>query len=372
MGFVDKIKNALFEEVEEEVEEEKEEKPKKEKVKKSGSLSVKDRLIKREKEREKEKEKQKDKEKDKEKEKPIAKKVVLDDTLDERVDYHELRDEDFDIEPLTDDLEEENSNSIPSFTVIDERDLIVDDYVEEKPLISETHSKEKAKPKVEEFNYYEEKDSKPYGINKDSNIKMHEYGAISKKEEKSVFRPSPIISPIYGLLDKNYKKEDIVNRRETHITSSYERRNLSVDDVRKKAYGTISDDLIDDMDKEVVQEEKQITEKFDDNVLVDLSDENKKPEIDTITMGDAEEYFEDLGLEYNVDYVDASKDNKKEEKKEVEEVKEKKVEVKKREKDSYDEVEEVNEVTEVAEDSTDDSDDDNLFDLIDSMYQEKE
>ena len=29
-----------------------------------------------------------------------------------------------------------------------------------------------------------------------------------------------------------------------------------------------------------------------------------KPELDKITMGDAEEYFEDLGLEYNVDYKD--------------------------------------------------------------------
>lgn len=363
MGFVDKIKNALFEEVEEEVEE-REEKPKKEKVKKSGTLSVKDKLIKREKEA-----------REREKEKPIAKKVVLDDTLDERVDYHELRDEDFDIEPLTEDVEEDRKNSIPSFTVIDEKDLIVDDYVEEKPLITSVIPEKEEKKVVEEFDYYEDNHSKPYGINRDNDIKMHEYGAISRKEEKSIFRPSPIISPIYGILDKNYKKEDIVNRKETRITSSYERRNLSVDEVRKKAYGTISDDLIDDMDKEIELEEKKPVIKEEENLLVDLSDDNKKPELDKITMGDAEEYFEDLGLEYNVDYVDASKDAKVEEKEEVkeekEEIKEEKVEeVKKREKDSYDEVEEI--VEEKESDTTSDDEDDNLFDLIDSMYQEKE
>ena len=364
MGFVDKIKNALFEEVEEEIEE-KEEKPKKEKVKKSGTLSVKDKLIKREKEA-----------REREKEKPIAKKVVLDDTLDERVDYHELRDEDFDIEPLTEDVEEERKNSIPSFTVINDSDLIVDDYVEEKPLIDNVISEER-KNKLEgvdvrEFDYYEDNRSKPYGIDKDNDIKMHEYGAISRKDEKSIFRPSPIISPIYGILDKNYKKEDIVNKKETHITSSYERRNLSVDDVRKKAYGTVSDDLLDDMDRELEKEDKKSILQPEENLLVDLSDDDKKPELDKITMGDAEEYFEDLGLEYNVDYVDASKDTKVEEKEEIkeekEDKKEKKVEeVKKREKDSYDEVEEVEE-----ESNTTDDEDDNLFDLIDSMYQEKE
>lgn len=345
MGFVDKLKNALFEEVEEEIEE-KEEKPKKEKVRKN---SVKDKLIKREKEK-------KDNDKKEKEEKPIAKKVLLEDTLDERVDYHELRDEDFEIEPLTEEKEEE---SIPKFTVIDDSDLIVDDYQEEKPLISDTVRD--VKEEKEEFSYYDNS-SKPYGIDRDNNIKMHEYGAISRKEEKSIFRPSPIISPIYGILDKNYKKEDIVNKRDTHITSSYERKNMSIEDVRKKAYGTISDDLMDDMDKEIGKEEdvKEVLLN-DDNLLVDLSDDNKKPEVDSITMGDAEEYFEDLGLEYNVDYVDKDKESDKKQK---------------REKDHYEEVEEqvpnIQEIEDKEENDKVDDDDDNLFDLIDSMYQEKE
>ena len=31
-------------------------------------------------------------------------------------------------------------------------------------------------------------------------------------EDRKVFRPSPIISPVYGVLDKNYRKEEIVDK----------------------------------------------------------------------------------------------------------------------------------------------------------------
>ena len=50
------------------------------------------------------------------------------------------------------------------------------------------------------------------------------------------FKPSPVISPVYGVLDKNYKKEDIVIRNE-------EKKIIDVDSVRKKAFGTLEDDI---------------------------------------------------------------------------------------------------------------------------------
>ena len=73
-----------------------------------------------------------------------------------------------------------------------------------------------------------------------------------------------------------------------------------------------------------------------------------------VTMGDAVEYFEDLGLEYNVDYMDASKQPPKKEQKTY--------------KVSEADIEDVSVLgtKPVAQD------DDNLFDLIDSMYQEQE
>ncbi len=62
--------------------------------------------------------------------------------------------------------------------------------------------------------------------------------------QPKVFKPSPIISPIYGILDKDYKKDEIktrnvVNNKPTNIKIT------SYDVVRRKAYGTLEDDLED-------------------------------------------------------------------------------------------------------------------------------
>ena len=42
-----------------------------------------------------------------------------------------------------------------------------------------------------------------------------------------------------------------------------------------------------------------------------MTDKEEAPGIAKITLGDAEEYFEDLGLEYNVDYTDVEKEQEK-------------------------------------------------------------
>ena len=60
------------------------------------------------------------------------------------------------------------------------------------------------------------------------------------KEEKKHFKPTPIISPVYGVLDKNYSKEDITTKQ-----TRVERTNtiVTIDEVRKKAFGTLEDEL---------------------------------------------------------------------------------------------------------------------------------
>ncbi|MBQ6539355.1 MAG: hypothetical protein IJL76_03670 [Bacilli bacterium] len=386
---MDKLKNALFEEVEEEVDDTKPipVKPKKEKekvVKKTES--VKDKIKKK-----------------KEREKLESEKALVDD----RVDHHVLKDEDFEIKPKlerrNDDedmvLDKPISVEGNTFKVIEDKDLIVDDSFDDTAqivdIIDETNTddtysyyEEEAPKKMEDKEVREayqkaESHNNLYGMN-NSTIKMHEYGSMSKKEEKTIFKPSPIISPVYGVLDKNYKKEDVVSKADTPFRSSYERTNMSVDDVRKKAYGTLSDDLIDDMDKELenTMPIPKIDEDYNEDTVVDLSAEEAKPEVKTVTMGDAEEYFNDLGLEYNVDYKDAS-NSKQEEKKEEEpkhaseeekfEVKEEPKEENKEVKEKLDEEKvEVKEEPEVKKEKSDEENDDNLFDLIDSMYQESE
>ena len=367
MGLFDKLKDALFEEVEEEVEEKPVE-PKKEVIGDKGSF--KDKLLSRQKKKEK---------KDKE---VIAQKVLLEENkIDDRVDHHVLRDEDFEIEPDNreeDMVLERPINNNGSFTVIEDSDLVDDDYIPEEPQIIDVIPKTEEVEETE-YSYYEEKEEPKeekiydnpaksydhlYGMD-DDKIEINGYGnSYSYRNEKTTFKPSPIISPIYGILDKNYKKEDIVQKREIRLTSEYERRNLTVDDVRKKAYGTLSDDLIDDMDKGL-EEVSNNVQKEEDNLLIDLSSDISKPQVKEVTVGDAEEYYDDLGLEYNVDYkdgaVEASKENSTTEE----------IPVAKEVIDNITSKEEKS-PNDIHIEKNDTEDDDNLFDLIDSMYQEKE
>ena len=66
-------------------------------------------------------------------------------------------------------------------------------------------------------------------------------GGDYKKEQK-VFRPTPIISPIYGILDKNYKKEEIVQKKEVRLSQASSKK-VDVDTVREKAYGDLVSDI---------------------------------------------------------------------------------------------------------------------------------
>ena len=379
MGIFDKIKNALFEVEYVEVEE----KPKKEK-------------------------KSKPTEKAEVEEKPIAKKIVLPGKREEKIEHiqeEELIDQDFESRPK-DEMIKESSNS--SFMFVDDSDFLV----EEEPQIIEsidTIEPEKVEvlgedntpvvdnsvPKVEINTAYsgvspienvesysssnsaykiKPRESRPYGMDPSYRVSIKEYGSYDNKDEKA-FKPSPIISPIYGILDKNYKKEDVVQKKDIRITSNYTRTNVNVDDVRNKAYGIQSKPIKEEtIEAEPVEEEE--------NLLVDLSDEKEKPEVKEITVGDAMEYFQDLGLEYNVDYVDASNKNAPKKKsedleKEIEDnlSEEQVVEEKKEKVEELTPSHEEKKVVEVVNEAKDDneatlSDDDNLFDLIDSMYKE--
>lgn len=76
-----------------------------------------------------------------------------------------------------------------------------------------------------------------------------------------------------------------------------------------RVYGNLDDDIVADIEgytTRVEKHEESLPE--EDNLLVDLSSDDEKPSVSEITMGDAEEYFRDLGLEYNIDYKDSSKE----------------------------------------------------------------
>ena len=353
MKLLDKLKNALFEEEYVEVEE----KPKRKEIireKKVKEPKRKEKLV---------------KESKKEEEQPIAKKIIQHDKKEKEIEDEEveLTEDEHIGESLAYNPETENEFKFP---MVSDTEFTSDSYYKEPPM-------EEKKTQKSEIPLYKENskhENKPYGLD-EFDLVDHDYGAYSKKEEKSYFKPSPIISPIYGILDKNYTKEDIVPKKEIRLTSTYAREKIDVDDVRKKAFGSLEDDIENEIEN--------IDDYEEDNQLLDLSSDSKTPEVKRVTMGDAEEYFEDLGLEYNVDYKDTSKERASGRR--IKENYEQDTE----ESMDLEETEEDNEVTEkdltqkevkIVDNSdidaddindtndNDDDNDDNLFDLIDSMY----
>ena len=350
MKLMDKLKNALFEEEYVEVEE----KPKK--------------IKKKEQKIPKSQPKQKE-------EKPIAKKIVLPERKEVKVTNHVDEEEQEEIK------QKEVEKNEFKFPMVSDNEF---SYPKEKKFnkpkvdsIEQPPKQKKEKIKQEK----EEKKSKPYGLDS-MPIKEPEYGTYEKKEEKTYFKPSPIISPIYGILDKNYTKDDIIPKKEVRLTSSYARENLDVDEVRNRAYGSLEDDIVKHIHHEEVEETSIM-----DNDLLDLS--VNKPEVSKVTVGDAEEYFEDLGLEYNVDYKDTSKEKRvtryHSDEEETSDANDTNNEDKVEDEGPYIVNEEVSKEFEVQKeetpkekepqknnvDTSDDLDEDNLFDLIDSMYEKE-
>ena len=198
-----------------------------------------------------------------------------------------------------------------------------EDYAPEVPEVQEEEEEEPTPPPREKY-----KPPLLYQGRKESNyidsIKKETYSKSKKEDDDSdkKFRPSPIISPIYGILDKNYRKEEIKTITDKSYNS--DKKDRAIDNIRKKAYG-----------KETKEETKEVVEKTEKKVNIN----HETPAVSKVTIADADEYYNDLGLAYNVDYKDMSRSQTTKKK---EEPKEKA------------------------------KDDDNLFDLIDSMYNKKE
>ena len=114
------------------------------------------------------------------------------------------------------------------------------------------------KPKVEEkkeefkFPFFDDEDFKEIEKEKEKpkeqkRPRLHrkepkEVYSPPKIEEKKIFKPTPIISPVYGILDKNYQKEDIKTKN-FKPRSYYNPKEATLDEIRNKAYGTLEEEL---------------------------------------------------------------------------------------------------------------------------------
>ena len=209
----------------------------------------------------------------------------------------------------------------------------------------------------------------------------------SGKEEKKRFKPSPVISPVYGILDKDYKVEDIMEAPKNQDNNVITSKDLDVEIVRKKAFGKLESTLKDaprknavtretyEVKKEVetVKEEpkKVEEEKVEDVIITDepiLDDshnliEERSKTIDELLKDASDEVIEGTKEDEVIDYTDIETELKNEFIDE-EETKDDILE-----DTTLEEEKEEKNTTDALENDTLEND---LYDLIDSMYDNTE
>jgi len=122
----------------------------------------------------------------------------------------------------------------------------------------------------------------------------------SHREEEKVkpkFKASPVISPVYGVLDKNYTKEEVKEKSEEMALMKRPSKKVDFETVRKKAFGNLTDEIKDNMlceNCELYKEVKRISTLKEDDLLYDMTiDDNKET-----TIEKAYDDYEEFGVVY--------------------------------------------------------------------------
>lgn len=219
----------------------------------------------------------------------------------------------------------------------------------------------------------------------------------SKKEEPKPkkFKPTPVISPVYGVLDKNYTKDEVKVSDEKTYELQRPSRKVDFESVRNKAFGSLTDDIRNNLCEncELYQEVK-IT-KAADLKLRQTKDEELLSDIkEDVSLGDAEDNYFDFGVDYEIpkredknavsitrtkttEEIKIVNHNDEEPSAEKIEVKEMPIENKLEDTKEFEKItideESADSILESLSDITEDSTSENdIFNLIDSMYDEEE
>lgn len=180
-------------------------------------------------------------------------------------------------------------------------------------------------------------------------VRRERISITEKEPEKKAFRPSPVISPVYGVLDKDYSKEDFVAAKKT----TKPKTTLDVDKAIKKAFGTLEDDIektLSEPTKKFYREDtKSIDELLKDSIddTIELKPEKEEIVLDDNTFENDTEELKDFNT--NIEEALSMQDENLEI---IEETPKKN-----KKSENY------------LEENTLESD---LFDLIDSMYDSRE
>ena len=224
----------------------------------------------------------------------------------------------------------------------------------------------------------------------------------SKKEEPKPkkFKPTPVISPVYGVLDKNYTKDEVKVSDEKTYELQRASRKVDFETVRNKAFGSLTDDIRNNLCEncELYQEVK-ITKAAELKLREQKEQEELLADIKAdISLGDAEDNYFDFGVDYEIPkredaqvnirrtieeeikIVNHNDEESTAEKIEVKEVPEIKQTTKKNILEDTKEFEKINMVEETADSilesltdiNEESSPENDIFNLIDSMYDEEE
>ena len=134
----------------------------------------------------------------------------------------------------------------------------------------------------------EKKELKVSELYKDKKEEVH-------KDEKR-FRATPIISPIYGVVDKNYNPDDVDAKKGRNFENHRPSKNVDFDSVRKKAYGSVAKEMKKNLMCDNCEYMKESEKCKNDKRSND--DDCYREEYENITLDEATENYYDYGVAY--------------------------------------------------------------------------
>lgn len=176
------------------------------------------------------------------------------------------------------------------------------------------------------------------------------YQGSKRKEEAKKFKPSPIISPVYGLLDSEGTRVKKTSDESDKISRNKD--DISFDEVRKKAYGKVDEEIEDTLkklNKKTIEEAEKELEKSEIELSRTKEKAKKKTKEEKKVTVLENDSSDDMILP-NVNFREIDVDKEREENSKN---------ITKKDISSYD-------------DDDDDTKEQDLFNLIDTMYQGEE
>ena len=305
--------------------------------------------------------------------------------------------EDFELEEENKNIYEEPKDVLPKVmrdTIQkEEKNIKFEELMPSRENVRKTSLEQPVKKEEKNFSFpidFEEEVAPSRVTNRNILVEKEKERELPKKElypkkqtvtEKPKFKPTPVISPVYGILDKNYKKEEVIEKSEENTAMKRPSKKVDFETVRKKAFGNLTDEIKDNLmceNCELYKEVKRISSISSDDLLYDMMVDDEVKLDEPVTLEKAYDNYEDFGVAYEpkretqkVENVTTIINNNTEvniaEKIEIEEkILDKKEEV------SHEEVPDaLNNVPSRQEKKKENKVDEDFFQLIDSMYKER-